>query len=218
MKVTINQILHKYYVYGDIRHGVAIFQIKFWSRYLYSLLNWTILIWIIWDYWLLLEKGAQYCRVTVCFEVIVCGDNHTDFKGTTRFIVPRRYFLCGSFVLFMACVCHAFASVHCCLVVTYWLRANLFVPFVMFNCIFVTLPCGILGQVWYVIVSIPDRCRLSYFTSSTWTYGLLIHCTSKTRFAYHNDIGSSNRYDRRDEFIELQKYHFCCSMFSSYNR
>ena len=35
--------------------------------------------------------------------------------------------------------------------------------FVMFNCVFVTFPCGILGQVWYLIVSIPDLCRLSYF-------------------------------------------------------
>ena len=30
---------------------------------------------------------------------------------------------------------------------------------------FVTFPCGILGQVWYLIVSIPDLCRLSYFTT-----------------------------------------------------
>ena len=30
-------------------------------------------------------------------------------------------------------------------------------------CVFVTFPCGILGQVWYLIVSIPDLCRLSYF-------------------------------------------------------
>ena len=35
--------------------------------------------------------------------------------------------------------------------------------FVMFNCVFVTFPCGILRQVWYLIVSIPDLCRLSYF-------------------------------------------------------
>ena len=34
--------------------------------------------------------------------------------------------------------------------------------FVMFNC-FVTFPCGILGQLWYLVVSIPDLCRLSYF-------------------------------------------------------
>ena len=34
--------------------------------------------------------------------------------------------------------------------------------FVMFNCVFVTFPCGILGQVWYLIVLIPDLCHLSY--------------------------------------------------------
>ena len=27
-------------------------------------------------------------------------------------------------------------------------------------CVFVTFPCGILGQVWYLIVSIPDLCLL----------------------------------------------------------
>ena len=30
---------------------------------------------------------------------------------------------------------------------------------------FVTFPCGILGQVWYLIVLIPDLCHLSYFDS-----------------------------------------------------
>ena len=39
--------------------------------------------------------------------------------------------------------------------------------FVMFNCIFVTFPCGMLGQVWYLIVSIPDHCRLSNFLCLT---------------------------------------------------
>ena len=37
--------------------------------------------------------------------------------------------------------------------------------FVMFNCIFITFPCYILGQVWYLIVSIPDLCHLSYLYS-----------------------------------------------------
>ena len=40
--------------------------------------------------------------------------------------------------------------------------------FVMFNCVFVTFPCDILGQMWYLIVSIPDLCRLSYFVFG-WT-------------------------------------------------
>ena len=35
--------------------------------------------------------------------------------------------------------------------------------FVMFNCDFVTFPCGILGQVWHLAVSIPDLCHLSTF-------------------------------------------------------
>ena len=182
-----------------------------------------------------------------------------------------RYFFCESFVFFVSCVSHAFASVHCCLVVTCWERADLltlvgdvycilllsyvvfwvtcgtwlyrfliFASFLTFMqtkhicalihiwiksevgalsppvkyftdrskavlllwiicvflclvflmlshliivalwspcsertdllalvgdvyCIFVTFPCGILGQVWYLIVSFPDLCRLSYF-------------------------------------------------------
>ena len=38
--------------------------------------------------------------------------------------------------------------------------------FVMSNCDFVTFPCAILGQVWYIhlIVSIPYPCLHSYFT------------------------------------------------------
>ena len=39
--------------------------------------------------------------------------------------------------------------------------------FVLFNCVFVTFPCGILGQVWYFIVSIPDPCCLSYFETKS---------------------------------------------------
>ena len=34
--------------------------------------------------------------------------------------------------------------------------------FVVLNCVIVTFPFGILGQVWYLIVSIPDLCPLSY--------------------------------------------------------
>ena len=35
--------------------------------------------------------------------------------------------------------------------------------FVMFNCGFVSFPCCSMGQARYLIVSIPDLCRLSYF-------------------------------------------------------
>ena len=62
----------------------------------------------------------------------------------------------------MSYVCRAFAPVHYCLVVTCWERADLLALLcVMFNCVFVTFPCDILGQVWYLIVSIPDLCSLT---------------------------------------------------------
>ena len=77
--------------------------------------------------------------------------------------VPRRYSFCGSFVLFMSCVCHAFASVHCCLVVTCCERADLLALVCDDYCILVTILYGILGQVWYLILSFPDLCHLSYF-------------------------------------------------------
>ena len=54
-------------------------------------------------------------------------------------------------MLFMSCVCHAGKML------TSWLLL------VMSNCDFVTFPCGILGQVCYLIVLVPDLCRLSYF-------------------------------------------------------
>ena len=59
-------------------------------------------------------------------------------------------------MLFVSCVCRAFASVHCCPVVTCLDWATPWLSFVMLNCVFVTFRCGILGQVWYLILSIPD--------------------------------------------------------------
>ena len=57
-----------------------------------------------------------------------------------------------------------FLSVRCSLVFTCWEKADLLALLcVMFYCDFVTFPCGVLGQVWYLIVSTPDICLLSYF-------------------------------------------------------
>ena len=67
-------------------------------------------------------------------------------------------------MLFMFCVCQALRQFIAALWslsgkgLTYWLS------FVMFDCVFVTFPCGILGQVRYLIVSIPVLCCFSYFT------------------------------------------------------
>ena len=87
-----------------------------------------------------------------------------------------KYFLRSKAVLllwiicvFVSCVSHVFASVHCCLVVNRWERADLLALVGDVYCIFLTFPCGILGQVWYLIVSFTDLCILSYFNT------LLLH-------------------------------------------
>ena len=60
------------------------------------------------------------------------------------------WIFCGSFVLFMSFVFHAFGSVHCCLVFTFWERLLALVCDVQLC--FVTLSCGILGQEWCLVV------------------------------------------------------------------
>ena len=61
-------------------------------------------------------------------------------------------------------VYHAFLSHHCSPVGTCWERVSLLaLLYVMFSFGCVIFPCGVLGQVWYLIVSIPDLCLLTYF-------------------------------------------------------
>ena len=68
----------------------------------------------------------------------------------------QTYFFCGSFVL-LSCFR---ASVHCCLMATCLaLVCDVY-------CVFVIFPCGIRGQVWYLIVSFPDLFHLSYFNKT----------------------------------------------------
>ena len=49
--------------------------------------------------------------------------------------------------------------------------------FVMSKCVFFYFPFGIMGHVWYLIVSIPDLCPLSYFVIE---HVLLISTNSQT--------------------------------------
>ena len=56
---------------------------------------------------------------------------------------------------------YADLAVPCSLVIRE--RADLLaLLYVMFSCNFVTFPYGHSGQVWYLIVSIPDLCLLPY--------------------------------------------------------
>ena len=68
------------------------------------------------------------------------------------------------FLLFLFRVCHSVLAVRGSLVVTCWGKTDLLALLcVVFACVFVTFPCGILGLLCHLIVSIPDICLLPYF-------------------------------------------------------
>ena len=54
-------------------------------------------------------------------------------------------------------------SVYMCFVVTCWERADLLTLICGVQLCVCHFPIGILGQVWYLILSIPDICTLAYF-------------------------------------------------------
>ena len=50
----------------------------------------------------------------------------------------------------------------CLFVAALWSLAGKALLYVMFYCVFATCQCGVLSQVWYLIVSNPDLCLLTY--------------------------------------------------------
>ena len=66
--------------------------------------------------------------------------------------------------IFHAYLCCAVLSVPYSLVITCWERADLLALLgVVSSCVSVIFPFGVPGQVWYLIVSIPDLCLPLYF-------------------------------------------------------
>ena len=67
--------------------------------------------------------------------------------------------------MFLFCLVFAMslcAPVYMCFVVTCWERADLLALVCGVLLCVCHFPIGILGQVWYLIVSIPDLCTLTY--------------------------------------------------------
>ena len=62
---------------------------------------------------------------------------------------------------------HLYASVYMCRVVTCWERADLLALVCGVQLWVCCFPIGFLGQMWYLIVSIPDLCTLLYFNNET---------------------------------------------------
>ena len=76
--------------------------------------------------------------------------------------VPRQCFSYGSFVLFMYCVCHAFVSVVCSLLIC-WENAELLALICDVLLCFCHFPLWCPGSGVVLDLSIPDICHLSYF-------------------------------------------------------
>ena len=69
-------------------------------------------------------------------------------------------------MLFVFCVCHADLPVPCSLVVTCWKKGWSLGSLVIYVfCVLFTFQYGVLGQVWYLIVSIADLCLLPYIVT-----------------------------------------------------
>ena len=103
----------------------------------------------------------QNCKLYCIYLMIIseiqseighCSCDSAKFKAPADF--SHHAILCMTLSL---SVCHASLSVHCSLMVTRWEKAYLLAllyMYVMFSFVFVTFPCGIQGQVWYLIVLI----------------------------------------------------------------
>ena len=86
--------------------------------------------------------------------------SHTGLNG------PHVLYLC--YICGHLCYnCLVFVMLLCLVIDVLWSPAGKGLTsrlsLIMLNCVFVTFPCGILDQVWYLIVSIPDLSPLSYF-------------------------------------------------------
>ena len=90
-------------------------------------------------------------------------------------------------------VLHDFASVHCCLVVTCWERVDL----LALVCD-VTFPCGIMGQVCYLIVSIADLYHLSYFKCILLAPNLSVVVKTRNMLSSHQGFLTNAMHHHRE--------------------
>ena len=90
---------------------------------------------------------------------------------------------CSKAVLLLWIICYsclAFVMLSCLFIAALWSHdgkgLTSCLSFMMSNCEFVTFQCGILGQVWYLVVLILDLCCLSYFRAYTLLYNSEAYC------------------------------------------
>ena len=84
-------------------------------------------------------------------------------------------------------LCFVSVMLPCLFIVALWSTVGerdglLALLYMMFSCVCVTFPCGVLGQAWYWIVSDLDLCLLPYFISCKQTILMTCH----TLFFFEN--------------------------------
>ena len=120
---------------------------------------------------LILKDTHQVFSISEGLRVWLVPLNMFKFSNMILLTVPRRYFFGGSFLLFIFHVCFYYAvlSVPCSLVITYW-----DISF----CVLITFPYSVSGQVWYLIVSIPELSLLLYFDAQYYCWFWHLWCNT----------------------------------------
>ena len=83
------------------------------------------------------------------------------------------------------CFMYVFVMLPCLFLAALWLLLGWYgLLCVVFSCVLVAFPCGVLGLVWCLVVSIPDLCLLLYFEKLDIFIKYLFNCV---------DIASINK-------------------------
>ena len=126
---------------------------------------------------LLLIESSSYLQVTRTSIKSPMGSKFCQIRPWTAELIvlehleksPYTFFQGGnSFVDHLCYLCIVFVMLSRFIKAALWSPAGKgltpWLSFVMFYCVFITFPCGILAQVWYLILSIFFYlCHLSYF-------------------------------------------------------
>ena len=127
--------------------------------------------WCIDKLWIFYANQTSMCDMIHIWTKGVVGALLNRFKPSSKiFYWP---FQGGAFlwIIYVISVLFCYAFMHVCLLMP-GARADLLVlvcDVYLWRCHF---PIGILGQVWYLIVSIPDLCPLSYFYQESKEYAI----------------------------------------------
>ena len=99
-----------------------------------------------------------------------------------------------------------------CLVVTWWERADLLALVCGVLLLVCYFPIGILGQVWYLIISIPDLCTLTYFYFKMEKF---VECISNDKLRSEladSRLSAHNLYIRKGRHINVSRENRICRL------